>query len=267
MDHALRIGAGCPGAALDARLDLRIGGAPMALETEARLIARLTRSLAPWSAFLDVRPEEAAFLFERLCASDVTALERKLGATVIVEELRIGEPRDAAADGALWLRIGLEDEAYGARLSVASGFWRDRIRAWLARDADESDEAVVALGPIAGAAEALAVGDVVLLAGAEQALKAVVWTQTQFAPARLGVDALVLERAFAPRPERDAPGGYVEIGRLACDASAVPGVRLAFRPYESGRARYVVAGRLRAIGRLVSEDGELGFAVERLEGG
>ena len=273
MRHALQISRGRTGAAYDARLDLRIGGTPVVLETQAQLIERLTRSAAPWSAFLDAKPEEAALLFERLCATEVTALERILGATVIVEELRITEPRRPAdgGDPPISLRVGLDDGDYAVRLDIASPLWRERIGALLfpATTGAGAVEAIVALGPIEEAAEALAaaeVGDVVVIAGAGETLRAVAWTPTHFAPVRLGVDMLALQQAFAPRPESD-PGSYVEIGRLSCNRSVAPGVEVAFSPYDGDRARYMAAGRMRAIGRLVNAGGDLGFAIEEIAAG
>jgi hypothetical protein len=94
-----------------------------------------------------------------------------------------------------------------------------------------------------------------------------VQTPTDVAPARLGVDVLALEAAFAPRPEAVDPSGYVEIGRLSGDLAVAPGVELDFTPYDADRARYVVAGRVRAIGRLVNAGGDLGFAIDELEDG
>lgn len=274
MRQALRIARGRDGAAYDARMHLRIGGTPVVLETEALLIERLTRSAAPWSALRDASPEEAALLFERLCASDVTALERALGVTVMVEELHFGAPGGGGADAPLLLRVGLEDGDYAVRLDAASALWRERIGALLSSamvDAGPGgDEATVALGPIEHAAEALAtagVGDLVLIAGAGETLRAVVWTSSGYAPARLGVDVLALEAAFAPRPGGFDPSGYVEIGRLACDRQVAPGVELGFTPYDADRARYLLAGRVRAIGRLVNSDGDLAFVIDELKAG
>ncbi len=276
LDHSLQISPCRQAGAFDARFVLRIGGTKVTLETEACLIERLTGPAAPWSAFLEASPEEAAWLFERVCASDVSALERKLEVTVIVEELRIGAPQTEPAGGALWFRLDWDNSTHPARLTVESGSWSDRIRAYLGMAASDSfearapPEAVVALELIAGAAETLGkaeVGDIVIIAAAGETLSALVSTPTLRAPARLGSDVLVLTQDFSPQPEGPDLNGYIEIGALTCDISLAPGVELAFRTYDDDRARWVVAGRLRAVGHLVNADGGLAFAIEELPDG